>query len=367
MANKINQSKRILSLDALRGFTIAGMILVNVPGSWDHIYRPFKHAAFNGLTLADLVFPFFLYIVGASIVLALGKRFEQGVSKWEMVKKVLFRTVVIFALGVFLNWMSSGFTFPLRIAGVLQRIAICYLFASLLFIFTSKIAMLMIALILLLGYWILTIFIPIPGLGKTIFTPEMNWTAWVDGQLLPGSMYFGTWDPEGILSTLTAIVTTITGMVTTYFISKIQDKKQKVIILLIGGVGLTVAGILLSSSFPINKNVWSSSYVLVTSGLVTLLWSFLIYIIDIKNFTKWTRPGIIFGANAITAYVLHYLIAYPLGYFKIGNASIQGHFMNSLSVILPAELASLLWAILYVFICFLPIWWMYRKKIFIKI
>ena len=363
----MTNSKRLISLDALRGFTIAGMILVNVPGSWEHIYSPFRHAKFNGLTLADLVFPFFLYIVGASIVLALMKCIKQGVSKTSMLKKVIIRTLILFVLGIFLNWMSSDFTVPLRIAGVLQRIALCYLFCSMLFIFTSRITMLVVGLVILIGYWILSIFIPIYGFDEVIFTPNMNWAAWIDGQLLPGKMYFGTWDPEGILSTLPAIVTTIFGMITTYFISKINDKKQKVMVLLLGGTGLIIAGILLSYSFPINKNVWSSSYVLLTSGLATMLWSFLIYLIDIKKISKWTRPGIIFGANAITAYVLHYLMAYPLGRLKIGSASIQGHFMHTFSKVIPAELASLFWAIFFTFICFLPLWLMYRKKVFVKV
>ncbi|MBN1924330.1 MAG: DUF5009 domain-containing protein [Prolixibacteraceae bacterium] len=129
MDNENKPSKRLFSLDALRGFTIAGMILVNVPGSWDHVYPMLRHASFNGLTLADLVFPFFLFIVGASIVLALGKRLEQNVSKTKIAGKIIYRTLVIFVIGLFLNWMSVHFTFPLRVAGVLQRIALCYLAA----------------------------------------------------------------------------------------------------------------------------------------------------------------------------------------------------------------------------------------------
>ncbi|HPR31363.1 MAG TPA: DUF5009 domain-containing protein, partial [Prolixibacteraceae bacterium] len=203
-------SPRLLSLDALRGFTIAGMILVNVPGSWDHVYPPLRHAAFNGLTLADLVFPFFLFIVGASLILALGKRLAQNVPKQKILGKIIYRTLVIFALGLFLNGMSAQFAFPLRVAGVLQRIALCYLAGSLMFLYASHTVQIVIGLVLLFGYWILTIFIPVPGHGM-VFTPEMNWTAWVDGKILPGAMYFKTWDPEGVLSTLPAIVTVLLG------------------------------------------------------------------------------------------------------------------------------------------------------------
>lgn len=360
-------SKRLISLDALRGFTIAGMIMVNVPGSWSHIYSPLRHAEFNGLTLADLVFPFFLFIVGASIVLAFGKRIENGMTKSALIKKVIYRTLVIFLLGVFLNWLSDNFTFPIRIAGVLQRIALCYLVGSLLFLYASKLTMILVGSILLIGYWILTMFVPVPGEGKVIFTHEMNWAAWVDGQLLPGKMYFGTWDPEGILSTLPAILNTLLGIFATILISKSDVHLKKVKALLLFGSSLLIAGLLLSSSFPINKNVWSSSFVLVTSGLASMLWSILIYFIDIKGYKKWAMPGIIFGSNAITAYVLHYLFHYPFEAIKFGGISIQHHFMTFFSGFLSDNLASLFWAIFYTFVCFLPIWWMYRKKIFLKV
>ncbi|MDA3929861.1 MAG: DUF5009 domain-containing protein [Prolixibacteraceae bacterium] len=362
----MNKPKRLLSLDTLRGVTIAGMILVNVPGSWSHIYKPFRHAEFNGLSIADLVFPFFLFIVGASIVLALGKRFYHKVPKPELLKKVLYRTIVIFVLGIFLNWLSDDFSFPLRIAGVLQRIAFCYLAVSLLYIYTTKLFLIGTTLFLLIGYWILTIFIPIPGEGL-VFTPEMNWTAWVDGRLLPGKMYFGAWDPEGILSTLPAIASTLTGMLATIFINQFSEMKKKIVFLSIFGSSLVFAGLLLAFSFPINKNVWSSSFVLVTSGLASIIWSVFIYVVDLSEREKGTNPGIIFGANAIAAYVLHYLLAYPLGRWQIGKQSIQGYFMDFCSSFMAIELASLIWAVLFVFLCYLPIWILYRKKIFIKI
>jgi predicted acyltransferase len=366
MNSERKPSKRLLSLDALRGFTIAGMILVNVPGSWDHVYPLLRHAKFNGLTLADLVFPFFLFIVGASIVLALGKRLGKNVPKRKIVGKIVYRTVLIFIIGLFLNWMSAHFTFPLRVAGVLQRIALCYLAGSLLFLFASQTVQIVIGLVLLLGYWILTMFIPVPGHG-VVFSPEMNWTAWVDGKLLPGAMYFETWDPEGILSTLPAIVTTLLGMWATLLVKKIEEHSKKSLALLIFGGGLLIAGLLLSSSFPVNKNVWSSSYVLVTAGLASMLWSFMIYLMDQKGWVRWAKPGIVFGANAITAYILHYLLYYPFGYINFGGSSLQNHFMDIFSGFLPQNLASLLWAVVYVVICYIPIWFMYRKKILIKI
>ncbi|MBN1924329.1 MAG: hypothetical protein JW798_00710 [Prolixibacteraceae bacterium] len=223
-----------------------------------------------------------------------------------------------------------------------------------------------VGLILLLGYWILTMFIPVPGHG-VVFTPEMSWTAWVDGKLLPGAMYFKTWDPEGILSTFPSIVTTLLGVWASILVKQLGKFSQKCIALLIFGISLLIAGLLLSSSFPVNKNVWSSSFVLVTSGLASLLWALMIFIVDMKGWNKWTKPGIVFGANAITAYILHYLLYYPLGYINFGSGSLQNHFMDVFSGFLPQNLASLLWAVVYVVICYFPVWILYRKKVFIKI
>lgn len=358
-------SQRLISLDALRGFTVAGMILVNVPGSWEHIYAPFRHADFNGLTLADLVFPFFLFIVGASIALALSKRIEKGDSKTHILKKVFSRSVIIFLLGIFLNWLSSDFS-EWRIAGVLQRIGICYLLASLWYLYSGLRVQMVVGLVILLSYWVVCIFIPIPGEG-VMFTPQMNWPAWVDSHLLPGKMYFGHWDPEGILSTLPAMVSAMTGMWAVALLSKANDPNQKIKILAFYGAILLLAGIMLSFSFPINKNVWSSSFVLVTSGIASLLWAAAIWLIDVKQLTSWAMPGMVFGANAISAYVLHYLLAYPLNRIPIAGASVQSHLMQCLGAFVQPTLASLIWALLYTALCFLPVFWMYRKKVFIKI
>lgn len=358
-------TKRLVSLDALRGFTVAGMILVNVPGSWEYIYKPFRHAAFNGLTLADLVFPFFLFIVGASVFLALGRRIESNIRKKEIVKKVIVRSLLIFLLGVFLNWFSSDFK-EWRIAGVLQRISLCYLLGSVIFIYLKANWQIIISIAILLLYWVLTIFIGIPGYGR-VFTPEMNWAAWIDMNLLPGKMYFGEWDPEGILSTFPALVNTLAGIQAGRLLYSSDGYGKKIRKLSIFGLVLLASGLLISLSFPLNKNVWSSSFVLVTSGLASLLWSLLIYLVDFKNKKGWVLPGIIFGMNALAAYVLHYILIYPFNRIGIKGKSIQEWFMNFFGGVIQPEAASLLWAILYVVVCFIPVYIFYRKKIFIKI
>ncbi|MGF7138718.1 acyltransferase family protein [Roseimarinus sediminis] len=363
----MEKNQRIVSLDALRGFTVAGMILVNVPGSWNHIYPPLRHAEFNGLTLADLVFPFFLFIVGASIVLALGRRLGQGISPKSMLPKILYRSLLIFLMGILLNWMSAGFEFPLRLAGVLQRIALCYLAGALLFLFVSSLYRWVIAIFILLAYLLLMVYVPVPGEQEAVLTAEMNWAAWVDAQCLPGKKYFGNWDPEGLLSTFPAIVTTLFGMFAAQIIQKTKSEIEMIKSMGIYGNILLFAGIVVSAFFPLNKNIWSSSFVLLTAGLAAVLWSVLIFIVDVNRWQRWAFPGIVFGANAITAYVLHYLLFYPLGRLKIGGASLQSHFMEVAVSLMPANLASLLWALFFTFLCFLPVWLMYRKKIFLKV
>lgn len=357
--------KRLVSLDAIRGFTVAGMILVNDPGSWSYIYAPFRHAAFNGLTLADLVFPFFLFIVGASVFIALGRRIESNVPKKDILRKIFLRSLLIFLLGVFLNWFSSDFK-EWRIVGVLQRIALCYLLGSVIFIYVKAKWQIIISILILLSYWVLMIFIEIPGYGN-VFTPQMNWAAWVDIKFLPGRTYFEEWDPEGILSTFTALVNTLAGVQAARLINSVSGYGSKIKKLSIFGVVLLVAGLLMSLSFPINKNVWSSSFALVTSGLASLLWALMIWLIDLKDKKKWALPGIIFGMNALAAYVLHFILLHPFKRIDISGKTIQEWYMYHFSEVIQPEIASLLWAILCVAFCFIPIYIFYRKKIFIKL
>lgn len=361
----VQNPSRLQSLDALRGFTVAGMILVNSPGSWSNIYAPFRHAEFNGLTLADLVFPFFLFIVGASIVLALGKRLTAGDRAHHLLKKVAKRAAIIFILGVLLNWLSADFR-EWRFAGVLQRIAVCYLAASMLYLYAARGWQIATGAFVLIGYWVLCMFVPVPNHGE-VFSPQMNWPAWVDAKLLPGKMYFGHWDPEGILSTFPAMVTTLMGMWAVGIIQATPIIKQKVVRLAVYGAAATLMGCILAWWFPVNKNVWSSSFVLVTAGLASLLWAIAIFLIDRKNKVHLSFVGLVFGANAISAYVLHYLLAYPLARIPVAGQSIQAHFMRTLGEYLPLELASLLWAILYTALCFVPVYVMYKRKVFLKI
>lgn len=362
------QPTRLTSLDAMRGFTIAAMVLVNFPGSWEHVYQPLLHADWNGLTPTDLVFPFFLFIVGVSIALAYSRRKEAGADKKELYQKIFIRALKIFAVGVILNLIPAFDFTNLRWAGVLQRIAIVFLVCAVLFLNTDWRTQAWIAALILVGYWLAMVLIPTPGLGALRLEPGANLAAWVDSQFLPGRKYQGTWDPEGILSTLPAIATGITGMLAgRLFLSKLSSQEKVNYLMAFGFLGL-VLGYIWHLGFPINKNLWSSSYVLVTSGLAALLLGAIYFLVDIKGKKKGTYVGVVFGANAISVYVLADLLAIIFYGTSFGGQTLNESFVAGLSGAgVQPEFASMLYAILFVSINFIPAYILYKKKIFIKL
>lgn len=359
---------RLISLDAFRGFTIIGMIIVNTPGSWDYVFPPLRHAEWNGLTPTDLVFPFFLFIVGISIVLAYSKRVKSNAPKMEMVQKIIRRSIIIFALGIALNLISSNFE-HFRIPGVLQRIAIVFLVCSLLFLFTKQRTQIWTGILLLVGYYLAMMLVWVPDVGAGVILPGKNLAAWIDSMTIPFYMYQGSWDPEGLLSTLPAIGTGITGMIAGYIAISERKIEDKVILLFVYGFFMTMLGEIWGWIFPINKNIWTSSYVLYTSGLASITWAVLIWIMDIKGKKSWAYPGVVFGMNAISAYVLSYILQIPFTNISLENgANIQTIYMKSLiNMGMLPELASMIWAVLFTSSCFIPVWYLYKKKIFLKI
>src|SRR5918911_165925 len=221
------ETGRMASLDVFRGLTIAGMILVNNPGSWEHIYSPLEHAAWHGLTPTDLVFPFFLFIVGVSITLALGKRAERGGPRRDLYVKIFRRTLLIFALGLFLTGLPFDDLSTWRIPGVLQRIAVCYLCASLIFLNTSWRTQTIIAAALLVFYCLLMTMTPVPGFGAGNLTMEGNLAAYVDRAVLGRHTWKPLYDPEGILSTVPAVVTTLCGVLTGHLLRSRRTPLEK--------------------------------------------------------------------------------------------------------------------------------------------
>ena len=362
-------TQRLLSLDVLRGITIAGMIVVNTPGTWDHVYAPLQHAEWNGLTPTDLVFPFFLFMVGISITLALGKRVDQGVPTPGVVGKIVKRAGIIYALGIFLALFPAFDFAGLRVVGVLPRIAIVYLVCSLLFLQLSWRAIAGVSAIALVAYWLMLVLISVPGGGVANLEPATNLAAWLDRLLVPGHLYRDTWDPEGFLSTLPAIVSGFTGVLTGYWLRSSRRTEEKIIGMMVAGVLACLVGYLWHQVFPVNKNLWTSSYVLVSSGMALLLLGTLYWLVDVQHYRRWTPFFVAFGINAITAYVLHGVLidAFHIPVNGAGE-TLQGVSYQGLTQLgLGANLASFTWALLYLMLCFIPIWIMYRRKVIVKI
>ena len=364
--NNTSRSKRLCSLDAFRGFTIAAMIIVNTPGSWQYIYPPLRHAEWNGLTPTDLIFPFFLFIIGVSIVFAFSKKVKTS-NRSSLVKHLLKRSLILFLIGIGLNLIGSGFS-ELRLPGVLQRIAIVFLSCSLLFLYTDKKTQTYIGISILAFYWLIMKLVPVQEFGAGVLEPGKNLANYIDSIIIPFKMYQGSWDPEGLLSTLPAIVSSMSGMITGYILLNNENNKSKLQKIFISGFILLFFGLFVNKFFPINKNLWSSSYVLLTSGLANIFFGCIFYLMDVKQFINWGKMGIIWGTNAITAYIIHYILLIPLSQIKLGTNSIQEYFMqNSINVGITPEFASLSWALLYTMLCFIPILILFKKRIFLKV
>jgi predicted acyltransferase len=365
-SDKISSS-RLISLDAFRGFTIAGMIIVNNPGSWQYAYPTLLHADWHGLTAADLVFPFFLFIMGVSIPLAFSKRIQMGASKSDLLNKITSRSIKIFLLGVFLNMFPLFDFSQIRWPGVLQRIAIVYFISALLFLKLSRKGLAYTGIFLLIGYWLAMTLIPVPGAMGPNLEPGTNLAAWLDNLIIPGRMYQGTWDPEGILSTLPAIVSGISGVLIGMLLLLNVPRERQVIWLFVAGFAALILGEAWGWVFPINKNLWTSSFVLYTSGLASMTLGFFIWIVDILGKKGWTSFGVIYGSNAISIYVFAGMLPALTGLKWGGGESIRSLFFGSLSGFMDPGLASFLWALLFCMICFIPAYILFRKKIFIKV
>lgn len=379
-------SNRLISLDVFRGATIALMILVNNPGDWGNVYPPLLHAKWNGCTPTDLVFPFFLFIVGVSVTLSLTKRKERGDDLFKLVLQIFRRSFLIFFIGVFLNAFPDFNLSEVRILGVLQRIALVYFFISLIFLFTEWKTQVIISAILLLGYWALITLVPVPGIGMpnisqpTIYDPILqkeiapNIVAWLDNKLLAGHLWRSTkiWDPEGLLSTLPAIVTGLLGVLLGKFLRTKLDEFNKIIWIFFTANILIFIGLLWDLVFPMNKSLWTSSYVLFTAGLALHFFAMCYWLIDVKKIDWWIKPFVVYGTNAITVYTLSWIGGTFLRRVKFdfyGTETSLRNFLydNLFKPFFSPINASLAWAIFYVLFWLGIMWIFYKKKIFLKI
>lgn len=361
-------AQRLVALDVLRGLTIALMILVNTPGSWEYVYPPLRHAPWDGCTPTDLVFPFFLFIVGVSMWFSF-KKYGGGLTKSGL-RKVLKRFTVIFLLGLFLNAFPNFDFENLRIYGVLQRIAIAYAVAAILCMQFDYKKLLLITVILLLGYWAIINF------GGT-YTLEGNAVLKLDLLLFGENHIYGGYgipfDPEGLLSSIPSVATVLVG----YFTGRIIEKSGSVLDaikkLLIVGIVLVGVGLVWNLGFPINKPIWSSSYVVYTGGLAMLFLAILLWLIDVKNIKKVFMPAIHFGTNPLFIYVLAGMFGGILGFIKVTNSlgdkvTILSYYYSDVLVpILGNMNGSLFFAISHIVFFWFVTYILYKKKIFIKI
>lgn len=350
------------------------MILVNNPGDWAHIYAPLEHAPWNGWTPTDLIFPFFLFIVGVSITFALG---GSGANGQGIIGKIVKRSLTLFLLGVFLSFFPKFDMTTVRIPGVLQRIALVYLTCSLLFLKTTPRQQLYILVSVLIGYWLLMTVVPVPGVGYPNLEPTTNLAAWVDRVIItPAHVYKATkvWDPEGLLSTLPAVGTGILGLLTGTWLRSNRPATDKIAWLFAAGCLVTLAGLIWDGFFPINKSLWTSSFVLLAGGLAMLGLALSYWLIDVKGYRKGVLPFVAFGVNAITVFFLSGLIPRMMNLIKVKNGTgatvglkeylyqtfIAPPFTN------PTN-ASLAGALTFVLIWFVILWWMYRKNVIVKV
>ena len=365
------QGRRLISLDVFRGLTVAGMVLVNNPGTWRAVYAPLRHAEWHGWTPTDLIFPFFLFIVGVAIPLALGPRLAAGDERASIIAKIVRRAAIIFALGLVLHGISSLDLATIRIPGVLQRIAVCYLVAALLFVATGWRTQAAVAVLALLGYWAALTLVPVPGFGAGDLGKEGNLAAWIDRGLFgPHIWRIGkVYDPEGLLSTVPAVVTTLIGVFTGLWIRAARPARATVQGLLLVGVAGIAVGLVWAWWFPINKSLWTSSYVIFTGGAALIALAVCYWLIEIRGSRWWTPPFVALGVNALAVFFLSTLLAIVLARVRVpvaGGAAraLQAVLFNALfAPWAPPVVASLTWALANVLLWTLVVWPFFRKGI----
>ena len=375
--------QRLISLDVLRGVTIAFMIMVNNnggSGSWGCM----NHAKWNGLTATDLVFPAFVFVVGASIAYAFDARIARGATRAQLARHTVQRAATLFLLGIVVN----GFTFfslaHLRVYGVLQRIALCYLLVGLFYLWDKRISTKVAALVVsLVGYWILLRWVPVPGAGMPgrdipFMDQSLNLVSWIDRHVMPHHLYlqapdYNLRDPEGLLSTLPALGTTLLGLLTGLWLRARKPLATKAQGLAVGTLVCLATGYLWSIWFPLNKNLWTSSYVLVAAGWALAALTLAFWTADVRGWRgRWTWPWLVLGSNAITAYMISELIPSALSAIRFTDGgrrtNVLAWIFNHVFAHIPDPgWAAFAYSASALALFFIPAWVLYRKKIFIKV
>jgi predicted acyltransferase len=370
---------RLLSVDVFRGLAVAGMLLVDYQGSGERAYAQLKHAAWNGLTAADLVFPAFLFLVGLSAALSVSARLARGQSRQDVLRHAALRAAILFVVGVLLNGPPTFDLATWRIHGVVQRIALCSLAAVVMELWLGRRALVAVLVACLVGYWALLRLVPVPGYGLPgrevpFLDPAGNLTAWLDRALFPGRLYDTVRDPEGLLSTLPSLGTALCGLLTGRWLLSARASASATAARL-GAAGLVglLAGTLWSFWFPFNKNLWTSSYVVFSAGAALVLLAGFHWIVEVRRWRgRWTVPFLVFGLNAILGYLLDMLLWLPMRYGHVkaadGTAIPWRQAINDwLLIHLSGANASLAYAIFITLVCGMLLYPLYRQRIFVKI
>jgi predicted acyltransferase len=362
---------RFVSLDVLRGMTIAGMMIVNTPGTWAHVYPPLLHAEWHGWTYTDTIFPFFLFVVGAAIAFSVHARRGDGRALWP---HLLSRAAILFGIGLTLN-LFAVLAFQkasVRIPGVLQRIAVCYLFAAIGYLAFGRKGLFPAAAILLAGYWLLMTRVPVPGYGPGRLDVEGNLAAYVDRLVLGDHTWKHnpSWDPEGLLSTLPAIATTLLGVLAGIVLRREEPIERKITRLVLWGWAGGIGGLLLNEVFPINKNLWTSSYAIFMAGLASATLGICLWAVDLRGWRAWARPFVWLGSNALFFFVASDVVAFLLLAIRIGSPrrSLYATIYRTLfDHFADPRLGSLLFALTYCGLWTAVAGLLYRKRFFIKV
>ncbi|WP_299267562.1 DUF5009 domain-containing protein [uncultured Psychrosphaera sp.] len=402
---------RLLALDVFRGLTITAMVLVNNPGSWAYVYPPMLHATWNGWTPTDLIFPFFIFIMGISIAIVMNREIANGTRKTYLMKNALIRALKLFALGLFLalfyfnftdanySWLESKLQ-SIRVMGVLQRLGIVFFFTVLIVLYFGRVGRAVCIVCLLLGYWVLMMLVPYTddygNVYQGLLQQGNSLTAWLDNYLLGANhVYYAkavpfAFDPEGILSTLPAIAGALAGVftgellinnkagsqasVTESSVNGASLKEQarhltnKTKIMLAWGLCLIIVGELFGLVFPINKTLWSSSFVVMTTGWALLTLAILTWLIDIKGWKNWSAPFVVFGANAILFFMFSGVVSRVLLMIPVGKINLQGWlYINVYQPLFGSFNGSLAYAVSFLLLCYLVMYLLYQRKLFFKV